>query len=497
LTENPEVRQKTPAGREKPSGGVLLALAVFISAAAFAPAIRGYYHEDDIDVLVGVASVDSPLMALRWLLTPFNEHLLPLAKLPFLPIYRVFGLEAWPFMVLGILQVVFLMAVLWKLSTRWFETDAARLVLVGLFGTTAIYLDCVVRPLCTGWLTALLFSLLALLGVEWYFEGRRKAGLVLAGVASFVAPLSTLFGAPAGLWAAASSLLGGSKGRGTGLQDRAKPAAAALGGMAGYLVLYVIFARGAYQPEVLGREVFVFQPWEGLALTFRALLTRQWGNLLAFPLGPLVSLLAFGGLIAWRKRYPKRLAVGFVAWSFGNLFYVLAFRAWAGSVTAGWERYQLFSAAGTAALVALAVDAFLRWRAETGRMRWYKREHLLYAVVVLLIVNAGLTAGKMNERVNQLRPIRDFCLGWSRLPELAENAGIEPPLVIPNETVNLYKAPPRSLSYYSIFCWTKEEATEARWVDAAAPWPPGIEALITNSEELAGVRNAIGDRMKR
>lgn len=469
-----------------------LVAVIGLSIVAYGPALRSFYHLDDIDILIGAASAEGPWQALRWLFIPHNEHLVPVAKAQFLLFHRLAGINAVPFLAFVLAQLVGVQILLWSLSARWFRTRTARYALVGSFGTTAVYLESMLWILAAGFVTSLFLSLLALFGVERYREGNKTSGALLAAMGSFLAPQGGLFGAPAGLWALAYAAFRRADGASAGWGERLRPGFFALLGSFAFLALYLVFARFVAGTGVLGdRRLFDIRLWEAFRLSVWATITRQWGSLFFFPLGPVLAAATLVLLAALRRHYDIRWAVAFFTWSFGNLFFVLVFRAWAGPQTALWGRYHLFSAAGTAALFALALDAAWSSAGSGSIPRWIRNKAPLAVGLSLLIANAAATATAVSSSTAATTTIRRFCSEWRRFPEAYASALGRDTFRIPDPVVRIHACPPRPLSSYSRFIWPRDSRWTVTWTRPEEGLAPQFWVFLKESGEFPTVRQVL------
>jgi hypothetical protein len=471
---------------------LLLLPFVLLSFLAFLPALRGFYRLDDIDILFGASRVGEEISLLRWLFLPHNEHLVPLAKAEFFFFWKVFGIQASPFFLFLVVEVLVIQYLLWRLSERWFRTVLARLALAGLFGTTSLYVECAVWPLAGGFFTALILSLVALLGVDRYLETDSKTGLLMCLGGSLLAPMGSLAGAPTGAWVLLYALFGGGCGRNASLQRKVKPAAAGLLGMAAYLTLYLFFARTILQPGALGdRKALAVDIPEALRLTVLAVGTRQWTHLLFSPFGLVLAILVIAVFILLRGGRRRDLLIGFLAWSTGNLLFVYLFRSFAGPESIAWGRYHLYATVGTAGLAALALDEVLSRLGRGAGSSWL-RTGVAAGGVLLLLANAAGTARLVNRKTQETRILQRFCLEWRKFPEAYSRSDHEKPLQIVDVEVRIPHSPVRELSVFSSVCWSRDRDWNIVWTEPGAEFSRPFREFLLESNTFPIVRNVLG-----
>ena len=173
-------------------GLAVLAVFIFFSIAArFTVPYR-----DDWDWLNAILTTP---MSLRWLFTPHNEHVIPLARIIHAWQYRLEGGQGWALFVIAVLAQLGIGAIFWfEIGQRW--SGDARLFLTGLvtvFVFSTFQLQSIVFPAAILFPLVQLFALVAftaLLNAPPDATSRRTRWVGAATLATWLAALTTTNG---------------------------------------------------------------------------------------------------------------------------------------------------------------------------------------------------------------------------------------------------------------------------------------------------------------
>ena len=173
-------------------GLVVLAVFIFFSLAArFTVPYR-----DDWDWLNAILTTP---MSFRWLFTPHNEHVIPLARIIHALQYRLEGSQGWALFVIAVLAQLGIGAIFWfEIGQRW--SGDARLFLTGLvtvFVFSTFQLQSIVFPAAILFPLVQFFALVAftaLLNAPPDATSRRTWWVGVATLATWLAALTTTNG---------------------------------------------------------------------------------------------------------------------------------------------------------------------------------------------------------------------------------------------------------------------------------------------------------------